>query len=623
MKALRLLAVTQHVRPSPQAVPLAAGCLLASLPEERRAHTGLLDCFVADAPEAIAKAILDCAPEILVLPVYSWNHLPLLNLTAKLRQDLPQLCILAGGPEASARPSRLLEEGLADIVLTGEGERVFPRLVACLDSGKDWRHLPGLAWKDDSGFHKSKATGPVHPEELPSPWLSGVLDPARYDGVLWETARGCAFGCDFCFDSGGHRQVRPLPYERLKAELQLFLDRGVSQIWVLDSTFNFPPERGLKLLKLLNRADGKIHFHLEAKADFLDQQCAALLGQLNGSVQVGLQSANPDLLRRMHRPFDPATFQQAMTWLNGEQVTFGLDLIYGLPGDDFDGFCRSLDFALEFAPNHLDIFPLSVLPGTSLERHGRDLGLVWQADPPYQLLNSASLSEQDLGRCRELAAAVDLFYNIGRAVGVLPGLLSSLKMKSADFFRGFAHWLQAEMGLYPEVMLATGSWQPAEVLAMQEGYVQHLLLKRNRLDLLPAALDLLRYHFHYAETLTGPEVLPVHPEPDPARFWTTPLQRHHGVRLVPFHYEIIDLLDMEGAELQDIVDYLRPVGSTALFLRKGTDVWCESLEEDFFRLLHHSNGQASPQDIFSGSVERDLGLEMLGFALAEGILIPE
>ncbi|RMF43745.1 MAG: hypothetical protein D6751_10000, partial [Deltaproteobacteria bacterium] len=140
--------------------------------------------------------------------------------------------------------------------------------------------------------------------------------------------------------------------------------------------------------------------------------------------------------------------------------------------------------------------------------------------------------------------------------------------------------------------------------------------------LLPAALDLLRYHFHYAETMLGPEILPVHPEPDPDQAWVRPLKLAEGVRLVPFHYEIIDLLDLEGANLSEISEFLRPVGSNALFIRRGPEVWCESLEEDFYRLLRSSNGRTSPQQIFAGSVEPDQGLEMLAFALAEGLLVP-
>ncbi len=615
--------LTLHVRPSAQAVPLAAGCLAASLPPGDRSSCRLLDFTLRDSAEAVVAAVADSEPDLLVLPVYVWNRRPLAAIARELKKRLPRLRIVAGGPEASGRPEPLLTEGGCDLVLRGEGEMIFPELVSALARGDDsWRQLAGLCWREDDGIREHPAPAPAaDPGHLASPWLTGVLRPRTGGGVLWETARGCAFGCDFCFDAGGRHQLRPLPYERLEAELELFRAAGVGRVWVLDSTFNHPPQRGRKLLQLLrDRAPG-IHFHLEAKADFLDRETAALLAEIDCSVQVGLQSADPEVLRRMHRPFNPRVFVQAMNLLNNEQVTFGLDLIYGLPGDDFAGFCHSLDFALGFAPNHLDIFPLAVLPGTALANRAAGEGIVWQQEPPYEVEATPWMPAEDLEHCRELAAAVDLFYNTGRAVGLLPGLLRSLGVEAVDFFQDFTRWLRAEQGIFREALLDTESWTSPEVLAMQESYIQYLLTQQKRLDLLPAALDLLRYHFHHAETSLGPEVLPAPTPPDPLKSWQRPWRRAPGVRLVPFHYEIVDLLDMEGAELAEIADMLRPVGSVALFIRRGTEVWCESLEEDFLRLLKDSDGRRTPEEIFAGGIETDQGQEMLAFALAEGLLV--
>ncbi|TYO96681.1 radical SAM superfamily enzyme YgiQ (UPF0313 family) [Geothermobacter ehrlichii] len=614
--------LTLHVRPSAQAVPLAAGCLAAALPPERQRDCRLLDFTLRDPIERIVAAVVDTDPDLLVLPVYVWNRRQLAAVVRNIRRNRPQLKILAGGPEASARPAALLAEGICDLVLRGEGETTFPELVDALDRDDGWQQMAGLCWLEAEGMRVNPFPAtPLAPEQLPSPWLSGVLKPQPGGGVLWETARGCAFGCDFCFDAGGQRRVRPLPDERLEAELELFCEAGVGQVWILDSTFNHPPQRGKKLLQLLrDRAPG-IHFHLEAKADFLDRETAALLAEIDCSVQVGLQSADPDVLRRVHRPFNPRVFVQAMNLLNSEQVTYGLDLIYGLPGDDFAGFCRSLDFALGFAPNHLDIFPLAILPGTDLASRAEREGIVWQQEPPYEIRATPQLPEEDLERCRELAAAVDLFYNTGRAVGLLPGLLQSLGVEAVDFFQDFTRWLKEEQGIFREALLDTESWTSPEVLAMQESYIQHLLMQRQRLDLLPAALDLLRYHFHHAETSLGPEVLPAESTPEPAEAWRRPWRLAAGARLIPFHYEIVDLLDMEGAELEEIAAMLRPVGSVALFIRRGSEVWCESLEEDFQRLLKGSDGIHSPETIFAGGIETEQGQEMLAFALAEGLLV--
>lgn len=609
---------TLHVRPSAQAVALAAGCLAASLPEQNRARCRLLDLYPGPSPEEQVAAILAEPADLLVLPTYLWNRLELQELCTLIRARAPQLLIACGGPEASPQAELLLLAGTCDLVVRGEGEGVFPQLVAKLKRG--WQNLPGLSWSGPQGIVHNPAAGQLNPTELTSPWLTGMLQPTTDGGVLWEAARGCTFGCDFCFDSGGHHAIRPIPEERLIAELKFFQAAGVSQIWVLDSTFNFPPKRGKRLLRLLREHAPNIHFHLEAKADFLDGETAALLGELTCSVQVGLQSADPKILRGVKRPFDAQVFTRAMHLLNSEGVTFGLDVIFGLPHETAEGFCNSIDFALQFAPNHIDIFPLAILPGTELARRAAAEKIDYLELPPYTVTATPQLPKSDLENCRDLAAAIDLFYNTGRAVGFLPSLLKTLKLEPIIFFRNFARWLQEEQGLFREVMLATESWNSSEVLAMQKSYVQQLLLQQKRNDLLPAALDLLRYHFHHAETHLGPEVLPTDQAPTGKAAWDTVWCQAPGVHLVPFHYEIVDLLDMEGADLAAITDLLRPVGSTALFIRRGAEVWCESLEDEFLRLLNGCDGKQTPAEIFAGSIAPAEGMELVDFAVGEGLL---
>lgn len=608
---MRILLPTLHVRPSPQAVPLAAACLKAALPEDSRRRTSLLDLYPRQSDAEMLAEILAAAPDLVAFPLYVWNRRRLLTLARQLRQSRPDLLLVVGGPEVMADSARVRTEGIFDYLISGEGEETFAALVARLGRGE-----------------RPVATGPLAaspppPEELPSPWLSGALIPTTGGGVLWETSRGCPFACAFCFDSRGTRGLRPLPMARLEAELDLFVRHRVGQIWILDSTFNHPPERGKELLRLLGRKAPHIHVHLEAKADFLDRETARLLGRLSCSVQVGLQSARPEVLRRIHRKFEPREFSRKIQLLNQAGVTFGFDLIYGLPGDDYAGFRQSLDFALGLTPNHLDIFPLAVLPGTELHRDAAELGLRAQTEPPYEILESPSCTTSDLDACRLLAAAVDLFYNTGRAVAFFSALLRVPGWKASDFLLDFADWGLAVAKIPRERFLDGESWQAADVLELQESYLGHLFKNLERPDLLPAALDLLRYHFHYAETLLGPETLPSPPEElrdlDP---WRAPVRLAEGVRLVHFSYEILDLLEMEDPELEEVALIFRPVGSVAVFLRRGEEVLCESLEEDFLKLLSGCDGRRSPEEIFAGTVVRAEGEEIVRFALAEGFLCP-
>jgi hypothetical protein len=409
----------------------------------------------------------------------------------------------------------------------------------------------------------------------------------------------------------------------MAAELDLFVRSGVSQVWVLDSTFNFPPERGKALLRLMAKKAPHLHFHLEAKADFLDEETVRLLSRVSCSVQIGLQSARPEVLRHIHRALDPELFRQKIRMLSAEGITFGLDLIHGLPGDDHQGFRHSLDFALELSPNHVDLFPLAVLPGTVLHRHRRQFAIEAQEGPPYEILKSATCSPTDLVRSRLLAAAADLFYNLGRAVGFFSALLRAAGQDAVFFLEGFALWALEQEGIAEEHFLNTEGWRTVEILKLQEGYVSRLLQAKGRRDLLPAALDLIRYHFHYAETLLGEDTVAALTKTRRGKnLWETPLRIAPSVRLVPFSYEILDFLEVGEVDLEQFASMFRPVGSVALFFRRNVEVFCESLEEDFLKLLQGCDGKKTPRDIFGGSIARQEGEEIVEFAVAEGFLLP-
>lgn len=619
---MKIALPTLHVRRSFQSVPLAAACLAAALPEDVRGGARLIDLFPDQSEEAMAAEILSIRPELVAFPLYLWNRGRILSLARRLKREDPSLWVLAGGPEATADAESLLQGQGLDAVIRGEGEETFREIVRALAGGEGLKPLPGVTLRDAKGLLAGPERTPVAPSQHLSPWLTGVLKPQRGQGVLWETSRGCPFGCDFCFDSRGSRGVGHLPIDRLAAELDLFVRCGVSQVWVLDSTFNFPPERGKALLRLLAEKAPRVHFHLEAKADFLDRETAALLSGISCSVQVGLQSAHAEVLREIHRSIDPEAFRQSMHQLSAEGVTFGLDLIYGLPGDDYAGFCESLNFALEFAPNQVDIFPLAVLPGTTLHRHRLRHSLRAQEIPPYEILESATWSPADLTRSRRLAAAADIFYNLGRAVGFFSALLRSTGKNPVSFLEGFAAWALDEGGVAEDRFLNAERWQAAEVHTLQEAFVQWLFEKEDRHNLLPAALDLVRYHYHLAETLMGEDTVPAPPKLLRGRdLWNTSWRVAPTVRLVPFSYEVIDLMETGGVDLEQFSSMFRPVGSVALFFRRDFEVFCESLQEDFFKLLQGSDGVKSPGEIFAGSISRREGEEIVEFAVAEGFLV--
>ncbi len=618
---MKIVLPTLHVRRSRQVTPLAAACLAAMVHARKDCRCRLLDFFPGDPVEKICHAILKPSPQLVVIPLYTWNRRTMLAVSRALKLQAPSLTIIAGGPEATAATAAVIAEGNLDGVIRGEGEETFGELVEMLLRDRRLSLIPGLSLPRDEHVVDGPDRLPADPAALPSPWLSGVLTPPAGGGVLWEVARGCRFDCSYCLDSLGYRNVSKLPEERLAAELALFSEAGVSQIWALDSTFNFPPERGKRLLQLLAGHAPEIHVHLEAKADYLDEEMIQMMALIPCSVQIGLQSFHPQVLRAIHRSLDIDSCVDKIQQMAEAGITYGFDLIYGLPTDDLDGFRSSLDSALSLRPNQVDLFPLAILPGTALHAQRADFGLVAAPSPPYEIERSATWTPDMLEKARLLAAATDLFYNLGRAVGFFTPLTELTGKTPVEFLEGFADWMLLHQGVYRSVLLDSECWLPEEILPMQEGYVQHLLLQAHREPVLQAALDLIRYHFHYAETLLGEEVTPSD-DFDNGAPWERTWKRSPHVRLVPFSYEILDLMEMDEIDLQEFSELFRPVGSVALFCRRGGEVLCESLEEDLLTLLRSCDGRQTPEAIYSGSVSRKAGEEMIRFAAAEGFIVP-
>ena len=207
----------------------------------------------------------------------------------------------------------------------------------------------------------------------------------------------------------------------MKHELDQILKRGADKVFILDPTFNSSKTRAVEIVKLLISKAPELSFHMEIRTEFLDEEQAELFGELGCTLQVGLQTSDPCVARHIGRPFSPEDFREKILLLHDHGVPYGLDLIYGLPGDSLEGFRESLNFALSCAPNHLDIFPLAVLPGTRLRSDAAGLGLNHMNLPPYTVtgadpVDGKGFTTGDLKLAGTLAALADELYNRGRAV---------------------------------------------------------------------------------------------------------------------------------------------------------------------------------------------------------------
>jgi len=614
---MKIALVSIHPCRSPQAVPLACAflkeVLLADPEISKQVAVEISEFFLEDDPAACAGALLELKPDLVAFSVYVWSRDHALAIAAQLRQRLPALLLCAGGAEPTANPEGLLQAGIFDFLIRGEGERPFLQVIQAALQGLSPAGVPGVVLP---GAPPGGLPAPLEFDSIPSPYLSGLLNPNLPGGALWQISRGCDFACAFCFDHKGSGGVRRFSLERIEAELRLFARVEVPQVFVLDSTFNKIPARAKEILRLIRKLAPDVHFHFEVRSEYIDAEMAGLFASITCSLQIGLQSADPVVLRGVGRGFDRDDFARRVSLLNQSGAIFGFDLIYGLPGDSAALFRDSLDFALSLYPNHLDIFPLAVLPGTRLYGKAADLGLNHLDAPPYTLLSTPSFPAPALEEARLLAAACDIFYSRGKAVAWFNAIISALKLSPCAFLTAFSRFLGSRG--------AGGEQEVAEedIWGLQRDFLSEIFLERKKPKLLPLALDLAQYHHLYAcALLATPPTAPSERELKKVDLLRRPLTLAPSATLAHFSYEILDILEAGDLELPAFTSCFKPIQSCAVIYPAAGEVCTESLSKPYFQLLSALDGKSTAQALCKRiALPGAEAQEFLLFAAAEGIV---
>ncbi len=522
MKRITFLAL--HVEDSPEAQPLGAASVAAALlardgDRDRPAwEPRLVEGLASEKAEVLAARVLATRPEAVGFSAYAWNRRRVAEVAALLRAGDPDLLLFAGGPEPTADPGPLLAAGDLDFAIRGEGESATIRALEAAakvppgagGTGAAVRaRALGDALADIQGVAlpgRTDASRRAPAEDLsslPSPWLAGLLDPAKRGGALWELTRGCPFRCAYCYEGKGETGLRRFPRARVEAELELFAKAAgacgaeIPQVFVLDPTFNADRARAKELLALIERRGAGIHWKFEVRAEFLDRELARRFASIDCSLQIGLQSAEPEVSAKVGRKLDPADFSRRIGYLNEAGAVFGLDLIYGLPGDDPAGFGRSVDFALGLMPNHLDVFPLAVLPGTELAERAGEYGLAADPEPPYLVASTPDFPAEAMARAGRLAAACDLFYSRGRAVAWFLQALKPLKARPSVFLARFGESLVAT----PGGASAAAGLSGTDIEGLQLAFLEGEYRARGAERLLPALRDIVRFNGAWGRAL--------------------------------------------------------------------------------------------------------------------------
>ncbi len=484
---LSIIFVSCHLEEGSEAVPLGAASVAANVKKHFSGAVSikLIETFVQDGTDGLLNTITQYPADMIGFSIYSWNREIMTSAASHLKDKNKNCFLFCGGPEVTALPYGLSvdEGGPFDTVICGEGELAAVELIR---SRMENRNIK--TFFPNSNIPKNEM------DLLPSPWLEGILDARNRPGILWELSRGCPYNCTYCYESKGGKTLRYFPDERIFAELKYFAETKPLSVFVLDPTFNTNKERANTILRAIEKSAPGVHWHFEVRGELLTRAQAELYSRLNASLQIGLQSRDPRICTSVGRTFNPDLFDSKISLLHEAGVSFGLDLIYGLPGDTLAGYKKSLDFALSLYPDNLDMFRLSVLPGTLMYDQAEALGLKARKKPPYHVESGKNFPEKDLYEAERLSRAADLFYNRGRAVAWFNQMLYPLGKKPSNFLESFADFLEKQK-------ISSGPKDTFDIEKLQLSFLDKSYGEAKKEYLLPLVRDIVRFHGAWGRAL--------------------------------------------------------------------------------------------------------------------------
>ncbi len=372
-------------------IPLGAACLKSAVRDIPDVAVEILPESVSSylGDYALTERILAGSPDVIGFTAYCWNVERSLYLAGKIKEKYsPE--VIFGGPEITAG-NKALESGPVDLFVHGEGESIFRKLL--LD--KIFPNSPCIHGKSSSVFKSAQ-----------SPYVDGLLEPNIENLMLLETQRGCPYRCGFCYYNKSRSKVLCADETVILKGISWAMKNKIGEIYLLDPSLNTRPDLKDLLEKIIRlKAGEKVSLFSEIRAEAIDETLADLFEKACFTwFEIGLQSTNPMPLAIMNRPTDLKRFLNGAALLKKRGIVTGIDLIIGLPGDTPEGFKKTVDFVIQNdLYDDIQVFPLSVLPGTNFRSKSRELGLVYDPKPPYTVIRTPEFSEEDMLMAFDLA----------------------------------------------------------------------------------------------------------------------------------------------------------------------------------------------------------------------------
>ena len=458
-------------------------------------HVILREYTINQPKDEILKDIYSSGADVVCFSCYIWNISFVRELIRDLVKILPKTAFWAGGPEVSYDAEKFLTE-MPEMtgVMVGEGEKTFHDLLEFYIDGKDsLEEISGIAYRTGdkiihNGWRELMDLSAI-------PFVYEHLEKFENRIIYYESSRGCPFSCSYCLSSID-KKLRFRDLELVKKELQFFLDHRVPQVKFVDRTFNCKHEHAMTIWKyILEHDNGVTNFHFEISADLLREEEMELMSQMRpGLIQleIGVQSTNPETIRAIHRHMDLKKLEHCVNRVHSfRNIHQHLDLIAGLPYEDYDTFHQSFNDVYRMKPDQLQLGFLKVLKGSLMQKEAEGYGIVYKEKEPYEVLSTNWLTYGEVLKLKMVESMVEVYYNSGQFWHTLEYLVPFEKdaftfyEKLGSFYekKGYSEISHSRMRRYEILLeyLKEETDVPAEVAAQKmlyDLYLREKLKKR-------------------------------------------------------------------------------------------------------------------------------------------------
>ena len=382
-------------------------------------HIVLKEYTINQQKDDIMRDIYLEHPDVVCVSCYIWNLSFVKELMADLIKILPGADFWAGGPEVSYDAEKFLTENSEfKGVMVGEGEETFKELAGYYveKNPQNLKDMTGICYRDgDQIIHN----GWRQIMDLSSiPFIYKDLSEFKNRIIYYESSRGCPFSCSYCLSSID-KKLRFRDTETVKKELQFFIDNKVPQVKFVDRTFNCKHDHAMAIWKYINEHDnGVTNFHFEISADLLrEEELQEMSTMRPGLIQleIGVQSTNPDTIKAIHRTMDFEKLKGIVDRIHSfGNIHQHLDLIAGLPYEDYDSFRNSFNDVYALKPQQLQLGFLKVLKGSHMMEMCREYGIVYKTQEPYEVLSTKWLDYDHVLKLKTVENMVEVYYNSGQ-----------------------------------------------------------------------------------------------------------------------------------------------------------------------------------------------------------------